>query len=87
MTANHCQAMHIAYALVGDVFAAKDCLRKAQRAAETVNDLEQIFSVRDYRMVSRDEFKAINDELLAALERGELWDGTKLPVPAKESGV
>ncbi len=87
-TANHCQAMHIPYALVGDLEKAMDCLRKARRVAETVNDLEQVFTVRDYRDVDRDEFKAINQELLAALERGELWDGTKLPVSAKdEPGV
>ena len=86
MTANHCQAMHIAYALIGDLSVAKDCLRKALRAAETVNDLEDIFSVRDYRMVNRDEFKATTEELIAALDRGELWDGTKLPVSQEGIG-
>ncbi len=79
MTANHCQAMHIAFAMIGDLSTAKDCLHKSQRAAETVNDLEEIFSVRDYRMVNREEFIATNHELLGALDRGELWDGTKLP--------
>jgi MinD-like ATPase involved in chromosome partitioning or flagellar assembly len=80
VTANHCQAMHIPYALVGDIEKSKDCLRKAHRNADAVNDLEEIFSVRDYREVSRDEFKASNEEFLAALSRGELWDGMKLPV-------
>jgi hypothetical protein len=56
-------------------------LRKALKAVETVNDLETIFSVRDYRFVDRDEFKASTEELLAALDRGELWDGMKLPQP------
>ena len=79
ITANHCQAMHIPYALVGEISKAKECLRKAQRLAETVNDLEQIFTVRDYRDVNREEFRIINDDLLAALDRGELWDGTRLP--------
>jgi MinD-like ATPase involved in chromosome partitioning or flagellar assembly len=79
MTANHCQASHIAYAMVGDVSMAKESLRKALKSVEIVNDLETIFSVRDYRFVSRDEFKAATEELLAALDRGELWDGMKLP--------
>jgi len=81
MTANQCQAIHIAYAMVGDASSAKECLRKALKAVETVNDLETIFSVRDYRFVDRDEFKASTEELLAALDRGELWDGMKLPQP------
>jgi tetratricopeptide (TPR) repeat protein len=81
MTANLCQAIHIAYAMVGDVATAKESLRKALKAVETVNDLETIFSARDYRFVNRDEFKAITEELLAALDRGELWDGMKLPPP------
>lgn len=85
MTANHCYAIHIAYAMAGDVSTAKECLRKSLRAAETINDLENIFSVRDYRFVNRDEFKATTEELLAALERGELWDGTKLP--ASQEGI
>jgi MinD-like ATPase involved in chromosome partitioning or flagellar assembly len=78
MEANHCQAMHIPYALVGDLEKAKLSLRKADLLAEGVTELEQIFSVRDYRNVSRDEFRATNQELLDALERGKLWDGTKL---------
>jgi hypothetical protein len=77
MAANRHEAMHIPYVLTGDISKAKDCLRKARRISETVNDLEQMFSVRDYKTVSRAEFRIINDNLLAALERGELWDGTK----------
>ena len=87
MTANHYQAIHVAYAMIGDVAMAKECLRKALKAAETVNDLEYIFSVRDYRMVNRDEFTTTTGELLAALDRNELWDGTKLPVAQGESGL
>ena len=79
MTANLCQAIHIAYAMVGDVSTAKENLRKAIKAVETINDLETVFSVRDYRFVNRDEFKASTEDLLAALDRGELWDGMKLP--------
>ena len=78
-TANNCQAIHIAYAMLGNIPTAKECLRKAIKAAETVNDIENIFSVRDYRYVNRDEFKTTTEELMAAIQRGELWDGTKLP--------
>jgi hypothetical protein len=67
--------------MVGDVSAAKESLRKALKAVETVNDLETIFSARDYRFVNRDEFKASTEDLLTALDRGELWDGMKLPSP------
>lgn len=81
MTANLCQAIHIAYAMVGDISTAKECLRKAIKTVETVNDLETIFSARDYRFENRDEFKASTEDLLAALDRGELWDGMKLPAP------
>jgi MinD-like ATPase involved in chromosome partitioning or flagellar assembly/tetratricopeptide (TPR) repeat protein len=80
MAANRCQAIHIAYAILGNILVAKECLRKAIKAAETVNDLETLFSVRDYRFVNRDEFKATTEEMLAALERGQLWDGTKLQI-------
>lgn len=79
VTASHCQLIHIAYALSGDLSKAQECLRRALSAAETVNDLETIFSVRDYRFVTRDEFRSTTEELLAALKGGELWDGTKLP--------
>ena len=81
--ANRHEAMHIPYALTGDIVNALDCLRKAKRIAELVNDLEPLFSVRDYKHVSRAEFRAVNDELSAALERGQLWDGTKLPMSEK----
>jgi tetratricopeptide (TPR) repeat protein len=87
MTANHYQAIHVAYAMIGDVAMAKECLRKALKAAETVNDLEYIFSVRDYRMVNRDGFTTTTGELLAALDRNELWDGTKLSVAQGEGGL
>jgi MinD-like ATPase involved in chromosome partitioning or flagellar assembly len=78
MTANLCQAIHIAYAMVGDISMAKESLRKAIKAVESVNELETIFSARDYRYVNRDEFKSTTEDLLAALDRGELWDGMKL---------
>jgi hypothetical protein len=77
--ANQWQAMHIAFACSGDIEAARDALRKARRAAESVGEIEDIFSVKAYRMVPVPEFLAINDAMLAGLDRGELWDGMKLP--------
>jgi MinD-like ATPase involved in chromosome partitioning or flagellar assembly len=85
MTANHCQAMHIPYAMVGDVSTARECLRKALKASETLNDLESIFSVQEYRFVNREQFRTTTEELNAAVERGELWDGTKLPAAHGEN--
>ena len=76
--ANRWQAMHIAYAATGDTDAARDALRKARRSAEGVGEIEDIFTVKSYRMVPVAEFIAINDEMLAALDRDELWDGMKL---------
>ena len=83
MQANQWQAMHIAFACSGDHAAARDALRKARRAAESVGEIEDVFSVKGYRMVPVSEFLAINDEMLAALDRGELWDGMKLPAATK----
>ena len=77
--ANRWQAMHIAFACSGDLVAARDALKKARRAAEGVGEIEDIFTVKSYLMVPVLEFLAINDEMLAALDRGELWDGMKLP--------
>jgi tetratricopeptide (TPR) repeat protein len=86
ITANRYQAIHIAYAMLGNIATAKECLQKALKAAEPINDVEDIFSVRDYKHVKRDEFKVTTEELMAALERGELWDGTKLPAAKEEPG-
>ena len=76
--ANQWQAMHIAFACSGDLAAARDALRKARRAAESISEIEDVFSVKAYREVPVAEFLAINDEMLAALDQGELWDGMKL---------
>jgi tetratricopeptide (TPR) repeat protein len=77
--ANRLQAIHIAFALTGARKSARDALQKAQRTAESVDEIEDIFSVKDYRQVSVQEFLKTNGEMLTALDRGELWDGTKLP--------
>lgn len=73
--ANHWQAMHIPFALTGDIEAARSALIKARMAAGLLGVAEDIFSVKNYTEVSVDEFVAINDEMTAALAQGRLWDG------------
>jgi hypothetical protein len=79
LQANHWQAIHIAFACTGNPLAARDALQKAMRAGVAVGELEDLFSVKSYRMTPVSEFLENNDEMLAALNRGELWDGMKLP--------
>ncbi len=78
VTANRYEAMHIPYALTGAIEKAKECLHKSRRLAATLNEVETVFTVRDYRPVSPSAFIEISQQLLAALDKGELWDGTKL---------
>jgi hypothetical protein len=82
LQANQFQAMHIALACSGEILQAKEALHKARRAAEMVGEIEDIFSVQDYRMAPVAEFLSINDAMSTALDRGELWDGMKLPFQA-----
>jgi len=77
--ANHWQAMHIPFSLTGEIARAREALKKARRAAELVGLAEDIFSVKNYTNVTVEEWLKINDEMLAALERGQLWDGMLLP--------
>jgi MinD-like ATPase involved in chromosome partitioning or flagellar assembly len=77
--ANRWQAMHIPFALNGDVHRAREALAKARHAAELVGMAEDIFNVKTYTEVPVEEFVKINDEMLAALDRGQLWDGMPLP--------
>lgn len=73
--ANYWQAMHIPFALTGDVDRAREALKKARHAAELVSPVEDIFSVKYYTYVPAKEWLEINDEMLGALDRGQLWDG------------
>ena len=77
--ANRWQAIHIGFAMTGNLVRAKESLIKARHAAELLGSAEDLFTVKTYTMVSVKEWLAINDEMLAALDRGELWDGMKLP--------
>jgi cellulose biosynthesis protein BcsQ len=79
--ANRWQALHIAFALTGNLTRAKETLIKARHAAELLGSAEDIFTVKTFTNVTVKEFLRINDEMLAALDRGELWDGMKLPAP------
>ena len=76
--ANQLQAIHVAFALIGDLDHAKECLMKARDAARRLGDADDVFSVVTYSELPVSQFMAYNDDMLAALERGELWDGTKL---------
>ncbi len=53
-------------------------LPKAGLAAELVGLAEDIFTVKTYTNVPVKDFLAINDEMLAALDKGQLWDGMPL---------
>jgi len=77
--ANRWQAIYIAFALTGNISRARESLLKAGHAAELLGSAEDIFTVKNYTSVPVKEWLAINDEMLAALDRGELWDGMKLP--------
>jgi tetratricopeptide (TPR) repeat protein len=79
--ANRWQAIHIGFAMTGNIARAKDSLLKARHAAELLGSAEDLFTVKTYTNVSVKEWLAINDEMLTALDRGELWDGMKLPQP------
>jgi MinD-like ATPase involved in chromosome partitioning or flagellar assembly/tetratricopeptide (TPR) repeat protein len=77
--ANRLQALHIALALTGGVNDAISYLRRAISIVETLNDTTDIFSVADYAELPASEFAKRTQQMLQALDRGELWDGMKLP--------
>ncbi len=81
---NQLQAMHIAGAMVGDIEEAKECLNLVERVTVHVSPHERLFCVAIYDYVEREEFLEWNGKMLAALEKGELWDGMK--IPAKTEG-
>ena len=83
--ANRFQAMHIAFAIVGDLDRARDALIRSRMAAELLGLAEDIFTVKTYTNVPVRDFIAINDEMLAAINKGQLWDGMSLPTPKSES--
>lgn len=76
--ANHWQAIHIAFALTGDLERARQSLVKARHSAGLLGDVDDVFCVKTYSNLPVSEFVAINDEMLEAVQRGQLWDGTNI---------
>ncbi len=75
---NHMQAMHIPYALLGDVDRARQLLQQVQDLATAVSPRERIFSVVTYTEIPADELLQQTREMLEAMNSGRLWDGTPL---------
>lgn len=76
--ANHTQAMHIAYACLGDLAKAKALLEDTAKVLTQVSPQERVFSVAEYDDLPLGRFLERNQQMLEALDRGELWDGMKL---------
>jgi tetratricopeptide (TPR) repeat protein len=82
--ANQWQAMHIAFACIGNLSAASDALKKARRVAEAAGEIEEMFSVEYYRHVALAEFISSNEKMIQALDRRQLWDGMSLVSRAED---
>lgn len=80
LQANRLQAIHIAYALSGDMKRAREVLIKAKQAADLLGDIEDLFTVKSYQNVPQPEFLKINEEMIAALDQGTLWDGFPIQI-------
>jgi tetratricopeptide (TPR) repeat protein len=79
MRMNQLQAMHVAYACVGDFVRAVDLLTEVERLSASVSPRERLFSVALYDYMSRDEFMKLNREMKASLQgESQLWDGMTL---------
>lgn len=76
---NQMQAMHIPYALLGDVERSRQLLQQVQDLATAVSPRERIFSVATYNEIPADELLQQTREMLEAINAGKLWDGTPLP--------
>jgi MinD-like ATPase involved in chromosome partitioning or flagellar assembly/Tfp pilus assembly protein PilF len=76
--ANQTQAMHIAYACIGNLDKALALLDETRKVLQQASPQERVFCVADYDHLPLKEFLQINDEMKDALARGELWDGMKL---------
>jgi tetratricopeptide (TPR) repeat protein len=75
---NHMQAMHIPYALAGDVEKARHLLQQVNDLASAVSPRERIFSVVTYTQISADQLLQQNQEMLDAINDGTLWDGSPI---------
>jgi tetratricopeptide (TPR) repeat protein len=77
---NHMQAMHIPYALLGDVERSRQLLQQVRDLAGAVSPRERIFSVVSYTHIPLDHLLLQTKEMIEALDAGKLWDGTPLPI-------
>ena len=80
MRLNHMQAMHIPFALLGDVKKARQLLQQVRELASAVSPRERLFSVVTYTEVPASQFMVQNKKMLDALSVGKLWDETALPM-------
>lgn len=76
--ANQTQAMHIAYACMGNLEKALDLLDETRKVLQQASPQERVFCVADYDHLPLKDFLRRNDEMREALARSELWDGMKL---------
>jgi MinD-like ATPase involved in chromosome partitioning or flagellar assembly len=73
---NSMQAMHIAYACVGNKDRATELLNDVERLAASLSPRERIFAVALYDYVPKAEFLSLNRQMKQALlSDGRLWDG------------
>ena len=75
---NHMQAMHIPYALLGDIERARQLIQQVQDLASAVSPRERVFSMATYTHMPVDEWLRNNRLMIEALDSGKLWDGTAL---------
>jgi cellulose biosynthesis protein BcsQ len=85
LTLNHQQAMHVPYALTGDLAKARELLRSCNKRAASVSPLERVFCVSTYSNLPLKEWLVENRKMLEALESGTLWDGTPLSAQSEVS--
>ncbi len=78
LRANQTQAMHIAYACIGNIEKASSLLNETEKVLKHASSQERVFSVAEYEHLPLSKFQKINQEMRDALDRGELWDGMKL---------
>jgi hypothetical protein len=76
--ANQTQALHIAYASIGNLEKANALLDETRKVLHQASPHERVFCVADYDDLPLKDFLRRNEEIREALARGELWDGMKL---------
>jgi tetratricopeptide (TPR) repeat protein len=77
---NHMQAMHIPYALLGDIERSRQLLQQVSDLAGAVSPRERIFSVVSYTHIPLDDLLRQTKEMIDAIDVGKLWDGTQISV-------